>query len=228
MNIAIIPARGGSKRIPKKNVKLFSGKPIIAYSILAAKESGLFDTVMVSTDSKEIAEIAISYGADIPFLRSDQSASDSSILRDVLDEVLGRYNKLNMQFDNVCCILPTAPLLETRDLAESYKILCNSSYNSVVPVVRYSYTIFRSLKIEDGLLKMIWPENYTKRSQDLIDAYHDAGMFYWYKDAFFAERNNGFGSKTAPYIIDEDKAQDIDTDQDWEIAEKKYKWRNNV
>ena len=148
--IAIIPARGGSKRIPRKNIKEFCGKPILAYSIEAALNSNLFDEVMVSTDNNEIAEIAKQYGASVPFLRSAETANDFAILKDVLNEVLAKYKELEKSFDEVCCILPTAPLVETVDIIKSHEILEREKCVSVVPVVKYSYTIFRSLKIENG------------------------------------------------------------------------------
>lgn len=221
--IAIIPARGGSKRIPRKNIKKFCGKPILAYSIEAALNSKLFDEVMVSTDDNEIAEIAKQYGASVPFLRSAETANDFAILKDVLNEVLAKYNELEKSFDEVCCILPTAPLVETDDIIKSHEILVKEKCVSVVPVVKYSYTIFRSLKIENGRLAMNWPENFPKRSQDLPDAYHDAGLFYWYSKKYFEEEIAGFGEDACPYILDEEKVQDIDTLDDWKIAEMKYK-----
>lgn len=221
--IAIIPARGGSKRIPRKNIKEFCGKPILAYSIEAALNSKLFDEVMVSTDNNEIKEIAKQYGASVPFLRSAETANDFAILKDVLNEVLSEYKELGKEFDEICCILPTAPLVETADIIKSHEILEREKCVSVVPVVKYSYTIFRSLKIENGRLVMNWPENFPKRSQDLPDAYHDAGLFYWYSKKYFEEKIAGFGENACPYILNEEKVQDIDTLDDWKIAEMKYK-----
>lgn len=221
--IAIIPARGGSKRIPRKNIKEFCGKPILAYSIEAALNSKLFDEVMVSTDGNEIKEIAKQYGASVPFLRSAETANDFAILKDVLNEVLSEYKELGKEFDEICCILPTAPLVETADIIKSHEILEREKCVSVVPVVKYSYTIFRSLKIENGRLAMNWPENFPKRSQDLPDAYHDAGLFYWYNKKYFEEKIAGFGENACPYILNEEKVQDIDTLDDWKIAEMKYK-----
>lgn len=221
--IAIIPARGGSKRIPRKNIKEFCGKPILAYSIEAALNSKLFDEVMVSTDDTEIADIAKKYGASVPFLRSAETANDFAILKDVLIEVLKKYNEIGKIFDEVCCILPTAPLIETADIVKSHEILETKKCVSVIPVVKYSYTIFRSLKIENGKLAMNWPENYSKRSQDLPETYHDAGLFYWYGKKYFVETIAGFGENACPYVLDEEKVQDIDTLDDWKIAEMKYK-----
>ncbi|MBQ3688091.1 MAG: pseudaminic acid cytidylyltransferase [Treponema sp.] len=221
--IAIIPARGGSKRIPRKNIKDFCGRPILVYSIEAALKTDLFDEVMVSTDDEEIAEIAKKYGAAVPFMRSAATANDFAILRDVLDEVLAGYLKQGKTFDEVCCLLPTAPFLKVEDIVNAHAILEEKECTSVVPVVKYSYTIFRSLKIEDGRLVMNWPENYAKRSQDLPEAYHDAGLFYWYNRKYFEEKTVGFGENAHPYILDEEKVQDIDTPDDWKMAEMKYK-----
>ena len=220
--IAIIPARGGSKRIPRKNIRSFCGKPILAYSVEAALKSDLFDEVMVSTDDAEIAEVAEKFGASVPFMRSAETANDFAILKDVLNEVLAKYAEFGKSFDEVCCILPTAPLIEADDIRKSHEILEKEKCVSVVPVVKYSYTIFRSLKIENGKLSMNWPENYSKRSQDLPDAYHDAGLFYWYSKKYFEEKVAGFGENACPYVLDEEKVQDIDTLDDWRIAEMKY------
>ncbi|MCR5189270.1 MAG: pseudaminic acid cytidylyltransferase [Treponema sp.] len=221
--IAIIPARGGSKRIPHKNIKDFCGKPILAYSIEAALSSKLFDDVMVSTDDEEIAIIAKQYGASVPFMRSSETANDFAILKDVLNEVIAKYKENGKIFDEYCCILPTAPLVEIEDIVKSHKVLETANCVSVVPVVKYSYTIFRSLKIENGKLVMNWPENYSKRSQDLPEAFHDAGLFYWYRKEYFEEKIAGFGENACPYILDEEKVQDIDTEDDWRISEMKYK-----
>lgn len=224
--IAIIPARGGSKRIPHKNIRDFCGKPIIVYSIKAALESELFDEVMVSTDDEEIASIARKYGASVPFMRSQQTANDHAILKDVLVEVIKCYTNLGKNCDEICCLLPTAPFVTSEDIIKSHSMLKSNECSSVVPIVKYSYPIFRSLKIENGLLKMNWPENYIKRSQDLPEAYHDAGLFYWYTDSFFKEEDFGFGSKTVPYVVSEEKTQDIDTEDDWRMAELKYRLLN--
>lgn len=226
--LAIIPARGGSKRIPRKNIRMFCGKPILAYSIEAALGSGLFDEVMVSTDDLEIASVAKSCGASVPFLRSSGTANDYAIIKDVLLEVLDKYRMLNKVFDSVCCILSTAPFIQVGDIIDAYTILEKNDCDSVVPVVKYSHTIFRSLRIIDGKLEMNWPENYIERSQDLPEAYHDAGLFYWYSKGYFEKDVVGFGSNTFPYILSENKAQDIDTEDDWQIAELKYKMMSQI
>jgi N-acylneuraminate cytidylyltransferase len=180
-NIAIIPARGGSKRIPRKNVRDFLGKPIINYSIETALESGLFDEVMVSTDDEEIAEIAIKSGAKVPFMRSNENADDHATTVDVLIEVLKNYESEKKYFDNGCCIYPTAPLLKASFIESGYNKLIEESFNTVFPVVEFSYPIKRSLKLtEEGKAEMNWPEHIDSRSQDLPTAYHDAGQFYWF------------------------------------------------
>jgi N-acylneuraminate cytidylyltransferase len=218
-NLAIIPARGGSKRIPRKNIKPFLGKPIIAYSIEAALQSQLFDEVMVSTDDVEIANIARQYGSTVPFMRSQDTANDYATLADVLLEVVGCYTQNGIVAENVCCILPTAPLISSQDIINGYTYLNASNYTSVYPVVAFSYPILRSLKIdENGYMSMIWPEYMNTRSQDLEPAYHDTGTFYWIKKDAIKK-----SSRIGGIIVDEIKIQDIDTEMDWKLAELKYK-----
>lgn len=218
-NLCIIPARGGSKRIPKKNIRFFLGKPIIAYSIEAAVNSGLFTEVMVSTDDPEIAKIAVLLGAEVPFYRSAKTSDDYAPLRDVVDEVLNYYRNANKNFDKVCCILPTAPFLRNSDLVKSMEMLVDNNFDSVRPVVKFSYPIQRAFKYTEGKVEMFNTEYALTRSQDLEEAYHDAGMFYW---MWF---NKGFnGDNKGGYIISEKFAQDIDTIEDWEMAEFKYQY----
>ncbi|WP_400080430.1 pseudaminic acid cytidylyltransferase [Winogradskyella sp. R77965] len=181
--IAIIPARGGSKRIPKKNIKSFLGKPIIAYSIEAALASNLFDEVMVSTDSEEIAEIAKSYGAKVPFFRSDKNADDYATLVDVLLEVLSSYKADGYSFDYVCCILPTAPFVSKEKLQEGYKTIIDNDFDSVFPVLEFAYPIQRALQIQNDKVSMVWDTHEKTRSQDLEKRFHDSGQFYWSKTA---------------------------------------------
>jgi N-acylneuraminate cytidylyltransferase len=225
-NLCIIPARGGSKRIPRKNIKDFLGKPIIAYSIETTIKSELFDTVMVSTDDKEIAEVAKKYGAKVPFFRSKKNADDYATLPDVLIEVYQNLKqKLNISFDNICCILPTAPLITVQRIKEGYELLINSEVTSVVPVIAFSYPVWRSFRINDqNRLEMIWPEYLKSRSQDLPVVYHDAGSFYWIKRGSFFKEKNLFTSKSQPLILEETEVQDIDTLEDWRLAELKYKY----
>jgi pseudaminic acid cytidylyltransferase len=227
-NIAIIPARGGSKRILRKNIKDFLGKPIIAYSIEAAIDSGLFDEVMVSTDDKEIAETAIKFGANVPFFRNNTSADDFAGLEEVIVEVLSEYHSLKTDFDFFCCILPTAPFISTNRLKQALDLLIKNNFDSVFPVVKYSYPIQRALKIENEKMKMIWPENMEKRSQDLYPAYHDSGQFYWMNVNQFLIQKKLFAENAGAVIISENEAQDIDTFEDWEIAELKYKHLKSI
>ncbi|MCM1531578.1 MAG: pseudaminic acid cytidylyltransferase [Bacteroides sp.] len=221
-NIAIIPARGGSKRIPRKNVRDFLGKPIMAYSIGAALESGLFEEVMVSTDDEEIAEVARRYGAKVPFMRSSATADDFATTADVLREVLARYGEQGRQFSNMCCIYATAPLVTGRHIAEAYGRLLSSDFSMVYPVVAFSYPIWRCLDLNgNGELQRHWPKYENARSQDLPMEYHDTGTFYWYKiEPWFA----GTG-KTGGIVMDESCVQDIDTETDWKLAEMKYTLR---
>ena len=223
-NLCIIPARGGSKRIPRKNIKDFLGKPIISYSINAALESGIFDEVMVSTDDLEIAEIARQYGAKIPFMRSKKTADDFAVLLDVVLEVVKKYETAGIKYDNICCILPTAPLISSQILINGYNKLLNSSFTSVIPIVKFSYPIMRSLEIDEhDRLKMKWKEYLTTRSQDIPPAYHDSGMFYWIKKRSLFEMESFVSLNSTYLILDELVTQDIDTENDWLLAELKYK-----
>ncbi|MDN5341368.1 MAG: pseudaminic acid cytidylyltransferase [Oceanotoga sp.] len=226
--IAIIPARGGSKRIPKKNIRDFLGKPIIAYSIEAAIKSDIFDEVMVSTDSEEIAEIAKRYGAKVPFLRSEKSADDHAPLIDVAKEVLENYKNKGIDFDKVCMILPTAPFVDEQKLKKANEILEEKNVDTVFTVTEYSFPIQRSLRIENGYLKMKWPENMNKRSQDLEKTYHDAGQFYFFDVKEFYIQNKVYMEKSYPIILDNIEVQDIDTETDWKLAELKYRLINNL
>lgn len=233
-NIAIIPARGGSKRIPRKNIKDFLGKPIIAYSIEAAIQSGLFDEVMVSTDDNEIAEIAKKYGASVPFLRSKKNSDDYTGTGDVVYEIIKEYQNIGVDFEIGCCVYATAPLLTTEHLLEGYNLLCNSQFDTVFPVVKFSSPIWRSFKIDDNAkVVMNFSEYETKRSQDLIDSYHDAGQFYWFYTSKMLELKNKniFGVKKGAIVLEEIEIQDIDNIEDWRMAELKAKLlkiQNNI
>lgn len=219
-NLCIIPARGGSKRIPRKNIKEFLGKPIIAYSIETAIETDLFDEVMVSTDDMEIAEVAKQYGAKVPFMRSAETASDFASTADVLKEVIDNYKELGKEFDNVCCFYATAPLVQSKDVTSAFERLQQSDFSCVYPVVQFSYPIWRCLDIaEDGTMKRHWPEYDNSRSQDLPKEYHDTGTFYWYKTKEWLAGSVKIGG----IIVDETSIQDIDTETDWKLAEMKYK-----
>jgi pseudaminic acid cytidylyltransferase len=217
-NLAIIPARGGSKRIPGKNLKPFLGRPVIAYVIETALRSGLFEEVMVSTDDPEIADAARRYGAAVPFMRSARTSDDFAILNDVLGEVLDEYRKTGREFDAVCLLLPTAPLIRQPVLQKALDLLRDEKFDSVRPVVRYPYPIQRSLRMINNRVEMFYPENYTRRSQDLEPAYHDAGQFYW-----IAGNKHLTDPGKGAVVIPEMEAHDIDTPEDWEMAEIKYK-----
>lgn len=222
--LAIIPARGGSKRIPRKNIKDFCGQPIIKYSIDAAIKSNIFNEIMVSTDDQEIANIANTFGAKIPFLRSEKNSNDHASTADVINEVLNKYKENNIYFDYFCCIYPTAPFITEEKLIRSFNLLIQKNADSVVPIVKFSYPIQRGLKIDNNKLEMIWPENYSKRSQDLEPAYHDCGQFYCMKVESFLEQKTLFAKNTVAFEIDELEVQDIDNETDWLLAEIKYKF----
>ncbi len=222
-NIAIIPARGGSKRIPRKNIKDFLGKPIISYSIQAALQSNLFQEVMVSTDDSEIATIAKQYGASVPFMRSKRNADDFATTLSVIKEVVECYQNIDRSFRNGCCIYPGAPFVTPSILLDAYNHLLDDNLDVVLPVVPYSYPIWRSLKMESNKVSMWWPENLNKRSQDLPLSYHDAGQFYWFYLENIMNEESLFNNNTGAVIVDELQVHDIDTLQDWEIAEFKYK-----
>ncbi len=218
-SIAIITARGGSKRIPKKNIKEFCGRPIIEYSVQAALLSGVFDEVMVSTDSEEIAQIAREAGASVPFMRSEYTSSDYATTKDVLNEVLTCYAQAGKVFDEMCCIYPTAPFVTAEKLKRAHEELLKTGADSVMPVVQFSYPPQRALVLRDGMLKYQYPENFSKRSQDLEPIYHDCGQFYFYRvSADLSYNTDSF----APIIVPETEVQDIDNESDWAIAEMKY------
>lgn len=221
--IAIITARGGSKRIPKKNIKEFMGKPMLAYAIEAAKEAEIFDEVMVSTDSEEIADVARKYGAAVPFMRSERTSNDFAITYDVLKEVLEGYGKLGREFDNLCCIYPCVPFLKAESLKNAYELMVKKNANAIMPVCKYSVPVEWAMRLENDELVADDVEKQFVRSQDLKPAYFDAGMFYFYKTETFLQKRTTLFSNTLGYVIDEYECQDIDTPDDWKMAEMKYK-----
>ena len=225
--LAIIPARSGSKRILNKNIKNFFGQPIIKYSIDVAIKSNCFDEIMVSTNSEKIANIAKLYGAKVPFLRSDKSSDDYSTLSDVLVEVLLRYIEKNIKFEYFCCILATAPFVSKEKILKAFNILKNNNIDSVVPVVEFKPSIFRSFEIINGRLNMIYLENLNVRSQDLKSVYYDSGQFYWMRSESFLREKRIFTENTIPMILSSLESQDIDTNEDWKLAEIKYKLLNS-
>ena len=220
-SIAIITARGGSKRIPRKNVKLFCGKPIITYSIEAALKSGLFEEVMVSTEDEEIARIAGEAGAQVPFMRSSESAGDYASTDDVLLEVLAAYKERGREFDSFCCLYPTAPFVTAEKLRTAMGLLDKA--DSVMPVVPFSFPPQRCMVLNgEGELRMKWPEHAKTRSQDLEPYYHDCGQFYFCRTAPFLEYKTTDLPHMVPMVMSELEVQDIDNPDDWEIAELKY------
>lgn len=228
-NLCIIPARGGSKRIPRKNIKFFLGKPIIAYSIEAAIESNLFDEVMVSTDDEEIVEIAKGYGAKVPFLRSAENADDFSTTVDVLIEVIKTYEKMGKQYTQACCIYPTAPFITQEHLKEGFEKLISENRNSVFPIVPFSYPIWRGLKNSgSGKVEMLWPEHINSRTQDLETVYHDAGQWYWFDIPSLKREMRLFTDNTASIILSPLEVMDIDNPSDWIIAEMKYEYLQSI
>jgi len=223
MNVAIIPARGGSKRIPGKNVKSFAGKPIIAYSIEAALVSGLFERVIVTTDSEEIADTARRFGAETPFVRPSELSDDCTPTAPVIVHAIEwlRNNGFDPEF--ACCIYATAPFVQPEFLKEGYHMIraygCSTSYT----VTTFPFPILRALKIKkEGVLEMIWPEYELTRSQDLPDAYHDAGQVYWVDCKKFLRSPCLYASDSRPIVLPRQFVQDIDTLEDWKVAEAMF------
>jgi pseudaminic acid cytidylyltransferase len=223
VNIAIIPARGGSKRIPGKNIKLFSGKPIISYSIEAAKISGLFEKIIVSTDSQKIAHTAKEYGAEVPFMRPKNLSDDFTPTAPVLLHDLKRLRKNGVVPNYVCCIYATAPFVQPDYLKKGLELMIRKRASSVFSVTTFPFSIFRALnKSEAGCLKMFWPEHELARSNDFPEAYHDAGQFYWLDSKKFLKTKKIYTGDALPVILPRCLVQDIDTPEDWETAELIY------
>ena len=224
MNIAIIPARGGSKRIPKKNIRNFYGKPMISYAINAALEANIFQKVIVSTDSEEVRDIAIKFGAEAPFIRPAELADDFTPTAPVVAHAINQCEGLKYDFEYVCCIYPSVPLLRPIDIIESQKLLIQSlTYDFCYPIVEYPNVIQRALrKSDDGSMSLIYPEFELTRTQDFDKSYYDPGQFYWGKrQAWISNKNilrNGLG-----YEVPQSIAIDIDTNEDWRRAELFYK-----
>ncbi len=221
--IAIITARGGSRRIPRKNIRDFCGKPILAYSVEAALASGVFDRVMVSTEDVEIAEIARRYGAEVPFFRSEETSSDYATTSEVLLEVLEEYGKRGERFGMACCIYPTAPFVTGEKLRNAVERLEGSGADSLVPVTPFSYPPQRAMVIEEGRLVFRYPEYLDSRSQDLVPHYHDTGQFYVFRTESFLRTGKVLAGNILPLVVSELEVQDIDNLTDWQIAEMKYR-----
>lgn len=223
MNIAIITARGGSKRIPRKNIRDFCGKPIITYSIEAARNAGVFDTVMVSTEDEEIAEIARREGAEVPFMRSEENANDYATTAEVLREVFVQYGNLGRQYEKACCIYPTAPFVTGEKLRQAMDLLEREQRDSIMPVTSFSFPPLRGMVFHEEKLTYKWQEYMSSRSQDLEKMYHDCGQFYAFRVESFWEKGTLVTDNTGGMIIPELEVQDIDNEIDWELAELKYR-----
>lgn len=222
----MIPARGGSKRIPRKNIRSFLGEPIISYAIRAALKSGLFDEVMVSTDDQEIADVARAYGASVPFMRSADTANDTATTSAVLLEVTACYQERGRSFPDICCLYPTTPMVNAQLLHEAYTLWQTSQMDALIPVVAFSYPPFRGCIIEGDALKLRWPEHADTRTQDLPPLYHDAGAFYFIKTEALINERTLWCKRVAPMVLRDMQVQDIDCEEDWCLAELKYKLLN--
>ncbi|MEM4248024.1 MAG: pseudaminic acid cytidylyltransferase [Candidatus Nanoarchaeia archaeon] len=224
--LALIPARGGSKRIPRKNIRLFADRPIIEYPIKAAIKANCFTEIMVSTDDAEIAEFAKQAGAKVPFFRSEVNSGDHAIVNDVIAETLAEYEKQGQYYDYLCCILPTAVFISPEQFSKSLKVLVDGDYDAVIPIVKYSHPIQRAFKIEEGKLLMLYPENFRKRTQDLESFYYDSGTFYWLNVSRFLQKKATLTDNTGAFEIPESECRDIDTEEDWRLAEMLFKAKN--
>lgn len=225
--IVIIPARGGSKRIPGKNIRSFFGKPIIARVIENVLQSGLFSSVFVSTDSEEIAEIAKQYGAEVPVLRSPQNSDDYATTSDVLLEVLAYLSAQGKQTDIACCIYPTSVLLNTEDLTAAFRQFMESQAPVMLACTAYPHPVQRGFTIHNNQIELKFPQYIHSRSQDLEKVFHDTGSFYFFRVADFLAKKTLWQEHITPFILDERKIQDIDTEEDWLMAELKFKLTRN-
>lgn len=224
MKIAMIPARGGSKRIPRKNIRDFAGKPAIAHAIDAAKKAGIFDRIIVSTDDDEIAAVAEQFGAEVPFRRPANISDDHATTLDVIKHTIEWAEGEGMDIDALCCIYPINPFLEAEDLKKAYELLADNQAGYSFPVVEFNSAIQRALKIRtDGRMEMFNPELSQTRTQDLEPAYHDVGQFYWGRPAVFKEMVPIFSDQAVPLRIPSWRAVDIDTEEDWQRAELIHK-----
>jgi pseudaminic acid cytidylyltransferase len=226
MKLAIIPARGGSKRIPRKNIKDFLGKPIIAYSIEAALQSEMFDHVVVSTDDQEIAEVARKFGAEVPFVRPANISDDQTGTAPAVKHALNWFKEQGDPAEYVCCIYATAPFVTPQDLRKGYDLLISSQKDYAFSVTSFSFPIQRALRMTDGGLELFSPQHSQTRSQDLEETYHDAGQFYWGKPEAYLRDVPIFSNASSPVILPRYRVQDIDTFEDWQRAEFMYRTLN--
>lgn len=220
MKLALIPARGGSKRIPRKNIRSFRGRPMIAWSIAAAQSSGCFDRIVVSTDDEEIAEVALRYGAEVPFLRPVHLADDQATTQGVVLHAIQWCEQNSISVDALCCLYATAPFVQPGDLAEAERLFEKSSPQSFVfTATSFPFSIQRAIRIDaEGFSTMFQPEHFNTRSQDLEEVYHDAGQFYWARPSAWASTVNLFDDGR-PLLLPRWRVQDIDTEEDWKRAE---------
>lgn len=223
MKVAVIPARGGSKRIPRKNIKAFHGKPMIVYSIEAAIASGCFDKVIVSTDDTEIAAVAVAHGAEVPFLRPEEIADDYATTMDVMAHAIHWCQSEGWDVEAVCCLYATAPFVLPEDLQQGYALLRDSDVQFAFSATSFPFPIQRAIKLDEfGSVSMFSPENEQVRSQDLEEAYHDAGQFYWGKTEAFLTKLSIFSPHSKAVLLPRNRVQDIDTPEDWELAESLF------
>jgi len=224
MNIAIIPARGGSKRIPRKNIKHFHGKPMIAYSIEAAQQSGCFDKILISTDDQEIADIALQYGAEVPFLRPADISDDFATTMDVMQHAINWCLGEGWHVDKLCCIYATAPFILPEYIQQGLQLLKDEEVEYVFSATTFPFAIQRAITLNaDARVNMIYPEHLNTRSQDLQETYHDAGQFYWGNGSAFLMGKAIFADHSKAVLLPRKRVQDIDTPEDWEFAESLFK-----
>jgi pseudaminic acid cytidylyltransferase len=229
MNLCVIPARGGSKRVPKKNINPFNGKPIIAYSIEAALKSNCFHEVIVSTDNSEIANVAKSYGAIVPFIRPDELADDYTDTLSVIKHSIEWFEQRNTKYQYICCLYATAPFISANNINKAYQQLKESGTDYCFSVTSFPFPIQRAFKrTSDNRIEMFYPEHIETRSQDLEEAFHDAGQFYWGKAKVFKEKLPIFSKHSTPFLLPSYLVQDIDTLEDWKKAELMYQVVNKM
>jgi len=227
VKLCIIPARGGSKRIPRKNIKVFNGKPMIAYSIEAAIKSQCFDRVIVSTDDQEIAEVAIEQGAEVPFMRPEELANDHAGTLPVIKQAIEWFDENDVIPTEVCCLYATAPFVQPESLQNAYQQLQNTQADYCFSVTSFPFPIQRAIKLtQENRVEMFQPEQFNTRSQDLEEAYHDAGQFYWGRATAFKAMKSLFSKAASPYLLPRYLVQDIDTPEDWIRAELMYQALN--
>ena len=224
MKLAVIPARGGSKRIPRKNIKLFCGKPMLAWPIEAALQSGAFDQVIVSTDDPEIAEVALQHGATVPFMRPEYLSDDYTGTIPVIQHAIEWFNTAGHAVDLVCCLYATAPFVMAEDILRGLQVLTESASDYAFTVTSYPFPIQRAIRVTGtGRIAMFNPEHFNTRSQDLEEAFHDAGQFYWGGASAWLRGEPIFGARSAPIVLPRYRVQDIDTQEDWERAQWLFK-----